>query len=294
VLDDGFAQFPSIGTGQSRVAIDVGPSRGTLRLDFETLTLDAKANDNLRLYADADENEELRQIFPGDLPLTEPIEVPGSEAYLLLVSDGVNRRTGFRATVRCVCEDDASFADADGDGCDAYAPASAKHGLCANRMARSACSLACGACTPDPCDAAPCQNGGTCAPSNLDGGAGHRRQQAAECTAAELPVRSTAVTAACCDDATDCSSGALATCNAGCAAVLIPPGLPGSFEGRCTRNNAECGAAVRHRAADLSVQLRGRLGRRPLRYAGLAQRSYHELEWERLHALPAARHGLHP
>eukprot|EP01043_Picozoa_sp_COSAG02_P061074 COSAG02_NODE_8123_length_2699_cov_4.471923_2_plen_433_part_01 len=47
------------------------------------------------------------------------------------------------------------------------------------------------------------------------------------------------MTAACCDDATDCSSGALATCNAGCAAVLIPPGLPGSFEGRCTRNNAE-------------------------------------------------------
>ena len=294
VLDDGFAQFPPIGTGQSRVAIDVGASRGTLRLDFEDLTLDAKENDHLRLYADADENEELRVILHSDLPLTEPIEVPGSEAYLLLVSDGVNRRTSFRATVRCVCEDDASFADADSDGCDAYAPASAKHGLCANRMARSACSLACGACTPDPCDAAPCQNGGTCAPSNLDGGAGHRRQQAAECTAAELPVRSTAVTAACCDDATDCSSGALATCNAGCAAVLIPPGLPGSFEGRCTRNNAECGAAVRHRAADLSVQLRGRLGRRPLRYAGLAQRSYHELEWERLHALPAARHGLHP
>eukprot|EP01046_Picozoa_sp_COSAG06_P071041 COSAG06_NODE_20141_length_806_cov_3.734088_1_plen_198_part_01 len=63
VLDDGFEQFPFIGIGQSRVAIDVGPSRGTLRLDFETLTLDAKANDNLRLYADADENEELHQIF---------------------------------------------------------------------------------------------------------------------------------------------------------------------------------------------------------------------------------------
>ena len=57
VLDDGFAQFPPIGTGQSRVAIDVGASRGTLRLDFEDLTLDAKENDNLRLYADADENE---------------------------------------------------------------------------------------------------------------------------------------------------------------------------------------------------------------------------------------------
>ena len=57
VLDDGFAQFPPIGTGQSCVAIAVGPSRGTLRLDFEDLTLDAKENDNLRLYADADENE---------------------------------------------------------------------------------------------------------------------------------------------------------------------------------------------------------------------------------------------
>jgi hypothetical protein len=39
------------------VTIAVGPSRGTLRLDFEDLTLDAKENDNLRLYADADENE---------------------------------------------------------------------------------------------------------------------------------------------------------------------------------------------------------------------------------------------
>ena len=42
------------------MAIDVGPSRGSLVLDFETLTLDETANDNLRLYSDADENDEMR------------------------------------------------------------------------------------------------------------------------------------------------------------------------------------------------------------------------------------------
>ena len=125
VLDDGFEQFPFIGIGQSRVAIEVGPSRGTLRLDFETLTLDAKANDNLRLYADADENEELRQVFSKDLPLTEPIEVDASEVYVLLVSRGASTRTSLRVTVSCVCEDSATFADADGDGCAAYAQGSA-------------------------------------------------------------------------------------------------------------------------------------------------------------------------
>ena len=117
VLDDGFEQFPFIGIGQSRVAIDVGPSRGTLRLDFETLTLDAKKNDNLRLYADADENEELRQIFSKDLPLTEPIEVDASEVYVLLVSDGASSRTSLRVSVRCVCEDSDEFLDDDGESC---------------------------------------------------------------------------------------------------------------------------------------------------------------------------------
>ena len=156
VLDDGFAQFPTPPDYLSRVAIDVGPSRGTLRLDFEDLTLDVKKNDNLRLYADADENEELRQIFSGDLPLTGPIEVDARAVYLLLVSDGASTRTSLRVTVSCVCEDSATFADADGDGCAAYAQGSAaggeKHLRCASLLepkdeaARSACPLACGAC----------------------------------------------------------------------------------------------------------------------------------------------------
>ena len=225
VLDDGFAQFPSIGIGQSRVAIDVGPSHGTLRLDFETLTLDAKKNDNLRLYADADENEELRQVFSKDLPLTEPIEVDADEVYLLLVSDGASTRTSLRVSVSCVCEDSDEFLDDDGEGCQAYAQGSAaaggeKHLRCASLLeptdeaARRACPLACGACGVDVCGASPCQNGGTCAPLAPDG---------ATCETADLAKRAAAVTAECCDEPTeDCSSGQPAVCNAGCAAVLVP------------------------------------------------------------------------
>ena len=41
VLDDGFTLFPAVPTGQSRVTIDVGPSHGHLRLEFDHLTLDA-------------------------------------------------------------------------------------------------------------------------------------------------------------------------------------------------------------------------------------------------------------
>eukprot|EP01046_Picozoa_sp_COSAG06_P015473 COSAG06_NODE_993_length_11161_cov_12.065359_8_plen_426_part_00 len=224
VLDDGFEQFPFIGIGQSRVAIDVGPSRGTLRLDFETLTLDAKKNDNLRLYADADENEELRQIFSGDLPLTEPIEVDASEVYVLLVSRGASTRTSLRVTVSCVCEDSDEFLDDDGEGCQAYAQGPAaggeKHLRCASlleptdKAARRACPLACGACGVDVCGASPCQNDGTCAPLAPDG---------ATCVTADLAKRAGAVTVDCCDEPTeDCSSGQPAVCNAGCAAVLVP------------------------------------------------------------------------
>eukprot|EP01046_Picozoa_sp_COSAG06_P002642 COSAG06_NODE_95_length_24425_cov_882.571035_19_plen_471_part_00 len=263
VLDDGFAQFPSIGIGQSRVAIDVGPSRGTLRLDFETLTLDAKKNDNLRLYADADENEELRQIFSGNLPLTGPIEVDASAVYVLLVSDGASTRTSLRVTVSCVCEDSATFADADGDGCAAYAQGSAaggeKHLRCASLLeptddtARSACPLACGACSEGPCAASPCQNGGTCsetgAAAAADGGD-------AACTASDLGARSAAVDAECCDEPTeDCSSGEPATCNVGCAAVLVPyfqdclAALQasqggGALVGALQSTVSKCGAAV--------------------------------------------------
>eukprot|EP01046_Picozoa_sp_COSAG06_P036612 COSAG06_NODE_4052_length_4625_cov_21.008396_5_plen_458_part_00 len=237
VLDDGFEQFPSIGSGQSRVAIDVGPSRGTLRLDFETLTLDAKKNDNLRLYADADENEELQIILPGDLPLTEPIEVDASEVYVLLVSDGAASRTSLRFSVSCVCEDSATFADADGVGCAAYAGAfGLKHLRCASLLgptdeaARRACPVACGACSEGPCAASPCQNGGTCSETGAAAagaaaaaGGGHGDGGDAACAASDLGARSAAVDAECCDAPTeDCSSGEPATCNVGCAAVLVP------------------------------------------------------------------------
>ena len=245
VLDDGFAQFPSIGSGQSRVAINVGPSRGSLRLDFEPLTLDQKANDNLRLYSDEDEDHELmmikavcadepncRQVPPAG-PIS-PIDVSGSFVRMLLVSDGASQNTSFRVTIGCVCEDSTGFVDADGDGCEAYV--GAKHGRCADlttadREARSACPLACGACEAGPCDASPCQNGGTCAESPA-ADAGHRRlQTGAEdrygggeaCGAADLAARSAAVNAECCEEPTgDCSSGAPATCNSRCAAVLRP------------------------------------------------------------------------
>ena len=52
-------------------------------------------------------------------------------------------------------------------------------------------------------------------------GNGHRRTQAAAC--GDLNVRAAAVTAECCDEASeDCSSGAPASCNAGCAALFLP------------------------------------------------------------------------
>jgi hypothetical protein len=70
----------------------------------------------------------------------------------MLVSDGWSRRTSLRLTVRCVCEDSPSFVDVDGDGCEAFARA--KLGLCADpltadKQARAACPLACGACDFD-------------------------------------------------------------------------------------------------------------------------------------------------
>jgi hypothetical protein len=241
VLDDGFELFPSIGSGQSRVAIDVGPSRGSLRIDFDELTLDAKNNDNLRVYTDADENEELRVILPGDLPLTEPIEVAGSTAVLLLVSDGASTRTSLVATVSCVCEDSESFVDERGEGCASYGEGGGgeKHLRCtsllppADARARAACPAACGACTPGPCAVSPCKNGGRCTEvaGGGGGGGGHRRLQGGDgygtgevCTTAdELSARSDAVNAECCDEPTeDCSNGAPNSCNSGCAALLVP------------------------------------------------------------------------
>ena len=233
VLDDGFALFPSIGNGLSRVTINVGPSRGSVRLEFETLTLDEKSNDNLRLYSDEDSNDELRAIFHSDLPMAPstvgPIDISSSFVQILLVSDGASRRTRFRLTVRCVCEDSTGFFDADGDGCEAYA--AAKHSLCADlitadRAARSECPLACGACEAGPCDESPCQNGGTCTETSAN--SGHRRMQQGSggtvvCGTTDLADRSAAVNAACCHEmAEDCSSGVPTTCNAGCSEVLVP------------------------------------------------------------------------
>eukprot|EP01043_Picozoa_sp_COSAG02_P028361 COSAG02_NODE_1715_length_11211_cov_8.483801_8_plen_692_part_00 len=217
VLEDGFEQFSQVPTGQGRVAINVGASRGNLRLVFDELTLDAKFNDNLRVYGA--QNEELLAVFSGDLPLAGPIIIPGSRAELLLVSDGASSRTSLRVNVECVCEDSGRFVDLDGDGCSAYAPGGTKHGHCADLAnsltadspALSACPLACGTCDPDPCDGAPCQNGGTCMDMRSDG---------ATCTASDLPARFAAVSAACCDEgAEDCVPAA---CGAACAAVLIP------------------------------------------------------------------------
>ena len=179
VLTDGFEQHLTPAAGQSRIAIDVGPSRGRLSLDFELLTLDEKANDNLRLYSDEAQNNELRAIFASDLPLAEPILISANAVYILLVSDGASRHTSFRVTIGCVCEDSTTFVDADIDGCVAYA--STKHGLCADlanadHEVRAACPLACGACEVGPCDVNPCQNGGLCTePAAAD--AGHRRLQ---------------------------------------------------------------------------------------------------------------------
>jgi hypothetical protein len=103
VLEDGFEQIPHPPTGQSRVEIDVRASCGQLRLAFDDLTLDSKANDNLRLYADAELTDELRPpIFHSDLPLAGPIPIRGSVVHILLISDGASRRTSLRATVECV------------------------------------------------------------------------------------------------------------------------------------------------------------------------------------------------
>lgn len=219
-LDDGFAQFPTARNGQSYVTIDVGPSHGNLRLDVDHLSLDAKNNDNFRLYSDSDLNDELLLVLSGDLPLDGPIELWESKVTLLLVSDGAGSRTSLGLTVSCVCEDSATFVDGDGDGCAAYRDGE-KHARCASLLppadehARFMCPVACGACEPDPCppdDASPCTHGGTC--TRVDG---------STCTASDLAARSAAVTAECCDEPTeDCSSGQPATCNLGCAAVLVP------------------------------------------------------------------------
>lgn len=220
VLDDGFRQFPDVLTGQSRVLIDVGPSHGHLRLEFDHLTLDAKHNDNLRLFSDVDLNNQIMQILPQNLPLqVETVDLTGSQATLLLVSDGAGSRTSLGVTVTCVCEDSTTFADADGEGCAAYADRSgAKHQRCASLLpptdaqARAACPLACGACNVDPCAASPCQNGGSCAHGDGE-----------TCTAVNMASRASEVHAECCDEPTeDCSSGQPASCNAGCAAVLVP------------------------------------------------------------------------
>lgn len=220
VLDDGFAQFATAPTGQSRALIDVGPSHGHLRFEFDYLTLDAKKNDNLRLYTSADMSNEVLHIMPKDLPLqVASIDITGSQALLLLVSDGAGSRTSLGVRVTCVCEDSTTFVDADGDGCAAYGDRSGvKYRRCASLLpptdarARTACPLACGACTPDPCSTSPCQNGGSCA-----GGDG------ATCTADNVGSRTADVHTECCDEPTeDCSSGQPATCNVGCAAVLVP------------------------------------------------------------------------
>ena len=119
------------------MTIDVGPSNGNVRLALgDGTTLDAKANDNFHVYADAEQQQEVVALYSGDLPLSSPIDLPGSVAGLLLVSDGAARHTSLRATVECVCEDSASFEDAEGDGCLAYAQGSGtKHDRCASLVA---------------------------------------------------------------------------------------------------------------------------------------------------------------
>ena len=220
-LTDGFKDFAPSATGQSRMTIDVGPSNGHVRLTLsEGTTLDAKANDNFHVYADAEQRQEVRALYSGDLPLSSPIDLPGSVAGLLLVSDGAARHTSLRATVECVCEDSASFEDAEGDGCLAYAQGSGtKHDRCASlvaptdEVARAACPLACGACEPDVCASSPCLNGGTCT----------QGRDSSTCKTSDLADRADDVAHECCDEPTeDCSSGEPASCNPGCAAVLVP------------------------------------------------------------------------
>jgi hypothetical protein len=56
-------------------------------------------------------------------------------------------------------------------------------------------------------------------------GGRHRRMQSGtgDCDAGELPSRTAAITAECCDEASeDCTDGYPHTCNAGCAAVFLP------------------------------------------------------------------------
>ena len=220
-ITDGFENVPTPALGQSRLTIDVGPSRGNVRLTLDdSTTLDAKANDNFHVYADVEQQEEVVALYPRDLPRAVHIDVPGSVAVLLLVSDGAARHTSLRATVECVCEDSGSFEDAEGEGCSAYAQGSGtKHSRCASLLeptdeaARAACPLACGACEPDVCASSPCLNGGSC----TQGG------DSATCETSDLADRADAVARTCCDEPTeDCSSGQPASCNAGCAAVLVP------------------------------------------------------------------------
>ena len=80
-------------------------------------------------------------------------------------------------------------------------------------MARAACPLACGACEPDVCASSPCLNGGTCT----------QGRDSATCKTSDLADRAGDVAHECCDEPTeDCSSGQPASCNPGCAAVLVP------------------------------------------------------------------------
>jgi hypothetical protein len=72
----------------------------------------------------------------------------------------------------------------------------------------------------------------TCHAEACDGhGGGHRRAQAgagyggagSTCSAADLPSRTDAITAECCDEPSeDCTGGYPRTCNAGCAALFLP------------------------------------------------------------------------
>ena len=238
VLDDGLALFPAPVAGQAYAIINIGPSRGKVRLDFTELVLDG--DDALYLYLDGDNTQDAdRCIGSGDLPLTQPVVATGQRLLMrLLVANDRSTRTSFRVAISCVCADETDWRDADGDGCAAYEPAGAKHGICADMLtadnqARDACPRACEACEPSPCDAMPCHNGGTCAesePAAPAGGDGHRRAQGdgygpgrdtACSTPTQLSARSAEVTAECCDEADeDCSGGAPRTCHADCATIL--------------------------------------------------------------------------
>ena len=239
-LDDGLEEYSMPNGVTKAVLIDVPPSRGNARVQFTELTLDKR--DSMRFYSDESRDHELvsQRLGEGDALPAGPITSTGSTLVVFLVYNG--GRTSFSATISCACEDDAEFVDAESDGCQAYAPTGAKHGLCADpitadREARSACPLACGVCEPGPCAASQCENGGTCveideSAAAPDGGGGkHRRQlqdgdgygTGGSCTVSELNARTDAVNHECCDEPTeDCSAGAPASCNSGCAAVLIP------------------------------------------------------------------------